>query len=239
MPSLLTLEKLQDKLKYIKSLGFVRSHRKGATGIGKTLEDLLEITENNIKLPDWGEIELKTQRADDNSMLTLFTFNHKAWVIDQLSAIERFGSPDAQGRLGLYYTLSGKPNSAGLFIYTNESSVQVRHIDGAVVVSWNLDKLVEQFENKVKSILLVGAQTDMRDGIEYFYYDRARLLTGGTDIGILKSQFERGDILIDLRLHKKEVEGKKTVSRNHGTGFRVKRNKIEQVYENVQDILLV
>ena len=28
---------------------------------GNTLEDLLGVSENNLKLPDWGEIELKTK----------------------------------------------------------------------------------------------------------------------------------------------------------------------------------
>lgn len=234
----MTIDEIKEKLKEIKRLNFIKSHRNGPTGIGKTLEDLLGITENNIKAPDFGEIELKAQRHGDNSMMTLFTFNHKAWVMNQLEAIEKYGSYDSEGRKGMYYTLQGRPNSAGLFTYTDEETVQVRHIDGTIVVKWDLDKLAEQFENKVKNVLLVMAKTELRDGIEYFYYDRARLLNGGTDKTILKSQFESGDILIDLRLHKKEVEGRNPVSRNHGTGFRVKRNKLELVYEKIEEVIL-
>ena len=70
----MTLSELKDRLEQIKSLGFVRTHRNGDTGIGKTLEDLLNIKENNIPLPDIGEIgELKTYRKKAGSMLTLFT----------------------------------------------------------------------------------------------------------------------------------------------------------------------
>lgn len=43
------------------------------TGIGKTLEDLLDIQENNYQEPDFGEYELKASRSNSNSMLTLFT----------------------------------------------------------------------------------------------------------------------------------------------------------------------
>jgi len=40
---------------------------------GNTLEDLLEIDENNHKLPDFGEIEIKTQKFEGPSpLLTLF-----------------------------------------------------------------------------------------------------------------------------------------------------------------------
>ena len=51
----MTIQTLQKKLRKIKALGFVKTHRKGDTGVGKTLEDLLEIKENNIPLPDIGE----------------------------------------------------------------------------------------------------------------------------------------------------------------------------------------
>ena len=57
----------------IKDMGWIRTHRAGPTGIGKTLEDLLGITENNLDEPDFGEYELKSCRIDSNSMLTMFT----------------------------------------------------------------------------------------------------------------------------------------------------------------------
>jgi len=62
-----------NRIKEIKEMGYVKSHRKGDTGIGKTLEDLLGITENNIVGPDFGIYELKSGRKDSPSMLTLFT----------------------------------------------------------------------------------------------------------------------------------------------------------------------
>ena len=53
--------------------GWIRTHRSGPTGIGKTLEDLLGIPENNIDGPDFGDYELKSCRLNSNSMLTIFT----------------------------------------------------------------------------------------------------------------------------------------------------------------------
>ncbi len=50
------------KIMQIKEMGYVPSHRKGPTGIGKTLEDLLDITENNIAGPDFQIYELKSCR---------------------------------------------------------------------------------------------------------------------------------------------------------------------------------
>jgi len=74
----ITIDDLKGKLEEIKALRFVKTHRPGDTGIGKTLEDLLKIKENNIPLCDIGTIaELKTYRKDASSMLTLFTLEPK------------------------------------------------------------------------------------------------------------------------------------------------------------------
>src|SRR3989304_1358761 len=62
-----------ERIKQIKDMGFVESNRSGDTGIGKTLEDLLGISENNIAGPDFDIYELKSGRKDSSSMLTLFT----------------------------------------------------------------------------------------------------------------------------------------------------------------------
>ncbi len=61
------------RLKEIKDTGYVKTHRQGNTGIGKTLEDLLGIEENNIPSPNAARIELKSGRKGSPSMLTLFT----------------------------------------------------------------------------------------------------------------------------------------------------------------------
>ena len=53
---------LKDKLAAIKESGYVVSLRKSNTGIGYTLETLLGLEENNLKSPDFGEIEVKSQR---------------------------------------------------------------------------------------------------------------------------------------------------------------------------------
>lgn len=52
----------------IKSSGFVKTHRAGNTGIGKTLEDLLGIYENNVPGPDGDMVELKSARKEAKSM---------------------------------------------------------------------------------------------------------------------------------------------------------------------------
>ncbi len=227
----LTIEQIKKKLSAIKKLGYVKTLRNGPTGIGYTLETLLEIRENNISSPDFGEIELKAQRERHSGMTTLFTFNNKAWQMNPLEAIRKYGSLDKDGRLGMYYTMGMKPNSAGLFLTVDDTSISVRHIDGNVIAIWQLSEIERRFEAKVKNVLLVKAKVEERDGVEYFLFDRARLLSGGTTQAILKNQFENEQLLVDLRLHDKG-----TMARNHGTGFRVFENNLENLYEKIEEI---
>jgi len=58
------LEYVRIKLSDIKKKGYVKTLRQGPTGIGKTLETLLGIEENNISTPDLGRIELKAHREN-------------------------------------------------------------------------------------------------------------------------------------------------------------------------------
>ena len=193
----MTLEEVRKKLSYIKGKGYVKSLRQGATGIGFTLEKLLNIEENNISAPDLGEIELKALREHHMGLITLFTFNRKAWKMRPLEAIKKYGSKDSNGRLGLYYTMRLKPNSAGLFLSVEDTSVSVRSIDGNIVAVWELKEMERRFNKKVKSVLLVKANVEERDGLEYFWFNRARLLSGGITQSILKNQFENERLLLD------------------------------------------
>src|SRR5438270_2140669 len=62
-----------EKLKEIAQMGWIPNARHGNQGgIGNTLEDLLEIKENNLPLPNASEWELKTQRIATTSLTTLF-----------------------------------------------------------------------------------------------------------------------------------------------------------------------
>lgn len=230
---MLTLSEAIKRLSEIKQRGYVRSLRRGPTGIGKTLEELLGIKENNISSPDLGHIELKARRENHFGLTTLFTFNRKAWKMKPLDAIRKYGSPDKNGRLGLYYTMSRTPNSAGLFLLVEQDAISVRSVDGNLIALWELKEIERRFKKKVRSVLLVKAQVEERGGWEYFHFVRARLLSGGATQSILRDLFNSGKLLLDLRLHDKG-----TSARNHGTGFRVNMKDIESLYPLIQEFPL-
>ena len=224
------LNEFKIKFKEIREHGFYKSLRSGPTGVGHTLEQYLGLTENNIAVPDLGAVELKAHRDNVTSLITLFTFNRKAWVMQPLSAIRAYGTPDQNGRLGLYFTMSQQPNSAGLFLTVTDEVVSVQHTSGKTLVRWFTRDLSAQFHAKMPALILVTARTEIRGDTEYFNYYRARLLTG-TSPTLIADQIRRGNILIDLRLHDAI-----THARNHGTGFRASEGSLDELFSKVETL---
>jgi len=224
------LEEFTSAFDKLKETGWIKSERKGPTGIGHTLEKLMRLPESNIALPDLGEIELKAHRINSSSMITLFTFNRKVWKMKPLEAIKKYGTPDQSGRLGLYFTMSRTPNSTGLFLHIESETISVRHITGAIIAEWQLQTLTERFIEKIPALILVSAFSEMRGDDEWFRFDRAQLLKGSST-SIIRSQILAGNILVDLRLHDKI-----TSARNHGTGFRTHEDKLPSLFQQVTDL---
>jgi hypothetical protein len=226
----MTLDEFIKAFAKIKSQGWVKSERHGSTGIGQTLEKLLGISENNIASPDLGEIELKAHRINSSSMITLFTFNRRVWKMKPLDAIKKYGSPDENGRLGIYYTMSKNPNSKGVYLQIKDDIVSVQHISGEVIAEWHIDALVERFMNKIPAMIYVNAQSKIEENKEWFKFETAKLLSS-TSERVIREQINQGNILLDLRLHQKT-----TSARNHGTAFRVYEEKLPLLFETIVDL---
>ncbi|MGK7930641.1 MAG: MvaI/BcnI family restriction endonuclease [Microcystaceae cyanobacterium] len=227
----MNLDEFTEKFRILNQKGFIRSKRKSSTGIGYTFETELGLKENNLALPDIDGIEIKTHRDNVNSMITLFTFNRKAWQINPLEAVKKYGSLDQNGRLGMYYTMSLTPNSAGLFLNVNDRTICVQHTSGEIIATWELSNIAERFIQKIPAMLFISAHTEERDGVEYFHFYRAQLMKG-TKVELLKDLFIKGDLLVDLRLHDQG-----TRARNRGTGFRTYESSLPNLFNSVEDLL--
>lgn len=152
------------------------------------------------------------------------------WKIPPLEAVKKYGSVDIKGRKGLYYTMSLKPNSAGLFLEVQKDALSIRHVSGQLVASWGLNDLTKRFSQKIPALIFVSAFSEERDGKEYFNFYRAQLMKN-TSPDLLANQFKEEHILVDLRLHDKG-----TMARNHGTGFRVYESKLPLLFKDIKEL---
>lgn len=241
------------EIKKIKEMGYGESHRAGPTGIGKTLEDLLGITENNIAGPDFAIYELKTARKESVSMLTLFTKAPEPKGANK-KLLETFGYVQRKvPRDHKQLTLTGeeidesripieekelhttvdpiKPNSVGLKLEIKDNRLYIGN-DRGVEAYWNNDTLRKAFEKKYHKLIYVLADHKMEKGKEYFWYNMAYLLDGFS--------FERfselvgeGKLKVDIRIGH-YPDGR---LHDHGTGFRILPKYLPQCFETIRQIL--
>jgi len=233
----MTLNQLKKKLKEIKSLGFVKTHRVGDTGIGKTLEDLLGIKENNIPLPDIGEIaELKAYRKSALSMLTLFTLEPRPKGGDRDRVLlDNFGySKRENGRSKeLHSTLSCKRyNNQGLKLKVEKDKVRVVGKGRRLNIYWDMEDLERKFEAKLPALVYALASSKEIRGVEHFHFNEAYFLEG-FDFGHFKSMVRKDAIVVDFRMYYRPNGS----VRNHGTGFRVKIKQLYNCFEEKMKLI--
>ncbi len=233
----MNLKELENKLREIKSMGYIPSRRKGPTGIGYTFESLLGIDENNLPIPDiGGRVEIKTIRKDSQSLITLFTFNRGVWKLPQKELISKYGYLDTKGRVALKNTIFyGKTISQGLSLDVDENMNLVKLVDsrtGNVLAIWDLYVIVGKFMTKLSKVLLVVGDRKRIDGIEHFLYESAYLLTDQSPRKFIKA-FKNSIVGIDIRMHLKENGS----VRNRGTAFRIKETNLINLYEKRRKII--
>jgi hypothetical protein len=233
----MTLPELKRKLKAIKALGFIKTHRKGDTGIGKTLEDLLGIKENNIPLPDIGGVaELKAYRRSASSMLTLFTLEPqpKGGDRDRI-LLDNFGytNRDNGRSKELHSTLSCKRyNNQGLKLKVEKDKVRIVGKGKRLNIYWDTKDLRKKFEAKLPALVYALADCKEIKGLEHFHFNQAYFLKG-FDFEHFKNMVKKDAIVVDFRMFYRPSGS----VRNHGTGFRVKINQLYNCFDTKVELI--
>ena len=233
-------EELKKLFEKIKKSGWIEAHRAGDTGIGKTFEDLLEKEEDNLALPDFKDIEIKSQRNATESMITLFTKSPDYPKGVNTFLRENFGviSEEYNNRKILHTTIGAKDfnshrsgfdfkikvdrNNEKLFILVKN------HYTGKVVHEesyWSFNNINKSLTTKLKYIAIVGADEKKDNNITYFKFTDIHLIIGLTLERFLEA-LENGDILIDIRIGVYNSGKNIGKTHDHGTGFRIKLNNL-------------
>ena len=221
-----SVEEVTAKLAALKARGFVPSKRRGATGVGHTLEQELELTENNFVVPDLGEVELKATRSGNKNLITLFTVDRNAWKVPQKKLIRDHGiDVHEDERTNLYVTLRCGRRLRGLITEATSDRLLLRDSDDQIVASWPFDLLLVQFHRKIRHLILVSAESRTMNQREHFHYKKAIFHSGWLLRWHIPRLFNEGIIHLDIRMHVKDDR-----VRNHGTAFRIMERDLPQLY---------
>jgi len=228
-----TLAEAVLKLEGIKSKGYIKSHRPGPTGIGKTLEDLLEIQENNIDISNTTFAEIKSARKGSQSMLTLFT---KSPMPPEANGhlLNRYGyvTPRSAGKKILHSTIWATSYNTlrgvtGFIAIIKPDKLAILSADSEQLCYWDEQTLRNSFEKKLHHILYVLADCKGRGKSEEFWFNEAWLLAG-FDFAGFASAVKDGTICVDLRIGQ-FPNGR---PHDHGTGFRILPDKLKICFKD-------
>ncbi len=231
-------ELIQD-LKKIKKQGFVKTHRSGNTGIGKTLEDLLGIEENNIAGPDGHQTELKSTRKGSSSKITLFTKSPMPKKINT-KLLEKFGHPTDNGRKKLHVTISAVSkgsccNKEGFKINVHDDIIEISHSGYGSMPApyWERQNLEKKFNRKYpKNLLYVKADHRGKGKKEEFHFNEAWLMHGFGFDSFVKL-LNKGKIVVEIRIGQ-YPNGR---PHDHGTGFRVMPDNLDLCFTYRKKVL--
>ncbi len=226
---------LVDRLNEI-SNQWVKSNRSHDTGIGKTLEDLLGIEENNIPGPDGENVELKSIRMRSSSMITLFTKSPKPSDSIRM-LLEDYGYPSRNdpNRKVLHVDLYGNKITVikgvpSLKLKVLPDRINIESVNGNIYGGWNNKSLKESFERKMYRVLLVKADRKGSKDNEEFNYKEAWVLMGFSFERFI-SLINKGIVKVELRLGLHPKGGKNEGKlHDHGTAFRVLEANIQDCF---------
>lgn len=234
-----TLDDFIREYRKICDMGWITTHRTGPTGIGKTLEDLLGIPENNIDGPDFGDYELKSCRIDSNSMLTMFTRAPqpaRANTYLRLKYGYSSGAYDNDEKV-LHSTLSADrftpiaDTGCKLKIWCDVDGIYIMSEDGIENVFWSRDALKKCFERKYKNkFVYAKAQSRGTGASEQFRFIEAYEVSG-FDYEAFIDLLEEGKIYIDLRIGQYHSGPNKGKTHDHGTAFRIKETDQPRLFK--------
>ena len=259
-----------DEIKMIlhenKDKWLVGTHQGNDGNQGNTFEKLLGVSENNLKLPDLGEFELKTQKIETGSLLTLFHMEPKP----------RASIPKLIKSLGWRHQKEGKDYQNDEMSFRSTTYAH-RYSDRGFIINLSEDRIDFKFEpSKINlsakdqtGIFLTYAEwfedvtkrTPNFKNVLPVYWDRTEFenkLISKLDSTIL-CDFETRKIngaeqfkIVEVNIYKRFQRNKLTelfqsgsvvidfdarTRHNHGTKLRIKKSMIGKIFEFSEKIL--
>lgn len=240
------MNKLKNKFEAIKKLGWIKSIRKGSTGIGATFEKLLGVNENSFEIPDFNGIEIKTKRNYSNSFTSLFNYSPEGKYSYEIEKIkDKYGYPDkiiknykvlnksfycnTKIRVSNYYFIL-KVNRKSKKIILNIIDLYGNLLENDIY--WDFDEIKEKLNRKLHFLAFINASRKIVNNDEYFKYykmDLYELKNFETFITL----FEKGIIRITFKMSIFRDGTKIGQLHNHGTSFDIKEENLSKLFNRI------
>jgi len=256
-----TKEELIEELKKVRSMGWIPNARRGNVGgVGNTLEDLLGIEENNLPIPNAAEWELKCQRMETTSLITLFHMEPSPRAVRFVPRIlllkygwrhEKAGTKYPDTEMSFRQTIAGSVRSDRGF------KVVVDKEQRKILISFDskaVDEKHKDWLETVKNRIGLGELSPQpywgfddlghKAGtklLNCFYLqartkkEQAKEFFSYEKISVL-TKFSIGSFINAIEKGYVYVDFDARTGHNHGTKFRLRQGKLPELYEDIQII---
>lgn len=260
-------EELIEKFKKIYEKGWIKNVRGRNDGaVGNILEDLLGIPENNLPIPNAAEWELKAQRAETSSLLTMFHMepSPRAMKVVPDILLLKYGWPSAEA--GKKYPENEKSfrGTLNALNYTDRGfKVHVNDKERKVEIVFDSSVTDERHAEWKQSVLERVGHLNNFDIVPYWGFDDLFHKAGvkltncfyvQADVKweiekkkkqdyflynyVLKlSQFDQAKFIEAIRSGKVYLDFDARTGHNHGTKFRIRYTDIPLLYKNAEVVL--
>lgn len=249
--NLYSKEELIEKLIEFREKKWILGARPGNVGgIGNTLEDLLGIQENNLPIPNAAEWELKCQRLGTSSLTTLFHMEPSPRAIKFVPKVllplygwEHASIPNEMSFRQTINALSCTDrgfkvvvdhDAQKVLVSFNANAVSERHYGWLKSVErrvglgelkpqpyWGFDDLFHKAGTKLLNCFYIRAAVKRESGHEYFWYKEIMVLQKFSLEKFLQA-ITRGFLLVDFDAR---------TGHNHGTKFRLRQDRLSDLYD--------
>ncbi|MBI4684174.1 MAG: glycosyl hydrolase [Nitrospirae bacterium] len=235
---LLTVQYLKKQLQEIKSLGFIKTHLPHDPGVGRTLEDLLGLKENNFRIPDVGEVEVKAHRLDSSSMLTIATKAPQPRGANRI-IFEHYKYRDSDGYYNVHSTVYGSRfNPQGFKMTFRKGKLFLENTPHNIMAYWDENIFKDVLVSKSNTIFFALAKTqgEKRSPNEQFHYIEAYLLHN-LNADKFHAAIAEDYLKVDIRIGVYRSGKNKGKYHDHGTGFRMNKKDFLTLYNNYEQLI--
>lgn len=237
---------LKQRFEEIKKMGWVKSFRKGNTGIGYTFEKLLGKDEDALCLPDYNGIEIKTHRKNSKSYITLFNYNpigESSYELKRL--LKNYGYRHSRNKsirllnsdiycdyikdVGIDYKFSLRVDDIEQRIYLLVFDRLGFFVEKKAY--WAFETIRDKLYSKLQYLAYIEADSKFINGIEYFRYNKIifyKLKNFETFIDLFKSAKIKVSFLISGTFD--DVDN----INSHGTSFSIRSKNLNLLFEPVE-----
>lgn len=237
---------LKEKFEEIRRMGYIKTNREGATGIGKTFEDLIGKKEDHEEMPDFQGIEIKT-KGDNNidEYITLFCATPKGpHAYETHYLVDRYGYPDVickskkvLNRSIYSGSLRGNKYLFALKVDYRRLIIKLRILDNFLEmledeIYWTYHDLETKLYRKHRYLALVKAKKKIIDGETYYKYHDIQFYKIKNFDSFLRL-IEQGKIRVNFRIGVYRSGKREGSMHDRGTAFQIRESDLLQLFDEI------